>query len=42
MHVVEEFGRANLIEVIPAVADQIATICYTSVSSPSEHKENVH
>ncbi|EIW60496.1 acetyl-CoA synthetase-like protein [Trametes versicolor FP-101664 SS1] len=26
----EEFGRANLIEVIPAVADQIATICYTS------------
>ncbi|KAI0670490.1 acetyl-CoA synthetase-like protein [Trametes maxima] len=26
----EEFGRANLIEVIPPTADQIATICYTS------------
>ncbi|KAI0781049.1 acetyl-CoA synthetase-like protein [Trametes elegans] len=26
----EEFGRANFIEVIPPTADQIATICYTS------------
>lgn len=42
MCVVEEFGRANLIEVIPAVADQIATICYTSVSGLSELEENVH
>ena len=30
--VVEEFGRANLIDVIPPKASQIATICYTSVS----------
>ncbi|RPD66021.1 acetyl-CoA synthetase-like protein [Lentinus tigrinus ALCF2SS1-7] len=27
---IEEFGRANLIEVIPATSEQIATICYTS------------
>ncbi|TFK88691.1 acetyl-CoA synthetase-like protein [Polyporus arcularius HHB13444] len=26
----EEFGRANLVEVLPATAEQIATICYTS------------
>ncbi|KAI0374775.1 acetyl-CoA synthetase-like protein [Pilatotrama ljubarskyi] len=26
----EEFGRANLIEVIPPTSDQVATICYTS------------
>ncbi|CDO70787.1 hypothetical protein BN946_scf184798.g102 [Trametes cinnabarina] len=26
----EEFGRANLIDVIPATSDRIATICYTS------------
>lgn len=42
MRVVEEFGRANLLEVLPAVADQIATICYTSVIGLSEPKENLH
>ncbi|KAI0637080.1 acetyl-CoA synthetase-like protein [Trametes polyzona] len=26
----EEFGRANLIEVIPPTSEQVATICYTS------------
>lgn len=29
---VEKFGRANLIDVIPATSDTLATICYTSVS----------
>ncbi|PIL22879.1 transporter [Ganoderma sinense ZZ0214-1] len=29
----EEFGRANLIDVIPATADTLATICYTSGTS---------
>ena len=27
---VEEFGRANLIPVLPATSEQVATICYTS------------
>ena len=26
----EEFGRANLIPVLPATSEQVATICYTS------------
>ncbi|OSD01625.1 acetyl-CoA synthetase-like protein [Trametes coccinea BRFM310] len=26
----EELGRANLVDVVPATADQVATICYTS------------
>ncbi|TBU23210.1 long-chain-fatty-acid-CoA ligase [Dichomitus squalens] len=29
----EEFGRANLIDVIPATADTLASICYTSGTS---------
>ncbi|KAI0771152.1 acetyl-CoA synthetase-like protein [Trametes elegans] len=30
---VEAFGRANLLEVIPATSDTVATICYTSGTS---------
>ena len=26
----EEFGRANLIDLLPATSEQVATICYTS------------
>lgn len=31
--IVEEYGKANLVEPIPATKDQLASICYTSVSA---------
>lgn len=30
---VEEYGKAHLVEPIPATKDQLATICYTSVGA---------